>query len=545
MAVINPSDPDGAGIELDALGATPLPHATSRPPLIPYVPIRTALRVVLPALLLGWIGDALFYARPLGVSFPLFTALTIATLFWVARHERVAPARRNLWIVAPTLFFALMVAVRQNTLLTALNVLAVGALLCLLACFFAQGRLESLGLLGYPAAIAAALGGTVVRPIPAFGVTGQLAVSNRGKLGRSLPIVRGALLALPLLALFTSLLSSADSIFARYVGDVFEIDLFTTLPERLWRLTLITTTAWIVSGGLLVALRRQTATSHADAAPLITNLRLGFGETATILFLVDALFAAFVWVQFAYLFSGEASRTMHFEDYRVYARRGFGELLAVSVMTLLLIAGMRAVAWRPEWRSRVNPAGRRNARLFSALATTMIALTLVMLLSAFQRMLLWESVEFYINTGTRLYVRWFIVWLAAAFVWLAATLWLRPDRFAIGGFVAGLGFLVTMNLQDPDADVARYNLARKDELSSRYIALLSDDAVPTLAAALAIPDQSAALPPEVRHRVTDDLGGRLVRYERSPSGWEHWPSAHLGRSRAHEALLSLRSRGLI
>src|SRR5688572_7602960 len=231
MAVIDPSASDGDDILL-AAAPIPLP-SSSRPPLIPYVPIRTALRVLLPALLLGWIGDALFYARPLGISFPLFTALAIATLFWVARHESVSPARRNLWIIAPALFFALMVAVRQNTLLTALNVLAVGALLCLLVWYFAHGRLEALGLLGYPAAIAAAVAGSFARPIPAVGVTGQLAVRHRGKLGRSLPIVRGALLALPLLALFTALLSSADSIFARYVGDVFEIDLFTTLPERL------------------------------------------------------------------------------------------------------------------------------------------------------------------------------------------------------------------------------------------------------------------------------------------------------------------------
>jgi hypothetical protein len=250
-------------------------------------------------------------------------------------------------------------------------------------------------------------------------------------------------------------------------------------------------------------------------------------------------------VQFAYLFSGEAARTMHFEEYRLYARRGFGELLTVSVMTLLLIAGLRAVAWRPEWVSRTSASGRRNATLFNALATTMIGLTLVMLLSAFQRMLLWESVEFYINTGTRLYVRWFIVWLAVAFAWLAGTLWLRPERFAIGGFVAGLGFLASMNLQNPDADVARYNLARRDELSSRYVTLLSDDAVPALAAALASPEQAAALPAEVRGRITDDMRHRLDRYERAPSAWHQWPSAHLGRHRAHRALLELRARGIL
>lgn len=525
-------------------------RSVPRTPLIPYVPIRTALRVLLPSLLLGWTADALFYKRALGLSVPLFVALTLLTLFWLARQERVTSIRRNLWPIVPALFFAAMVAVHANPLLTGLNLLATGALLLLVAYFFAQGKLQTLGVLGYPAALAAAFAGSCARPIPAVAVSSRLALGQRGHLRRTFPILRGVVIALPLLALFTALLSSADSIFARYVGDVFELDLLTGLPERLWRLTQISLVAWLVSGGLLVAIRRaspsidDTTAAQTRTTPLITRLRLGFGEAATILFLVDALFGAFVWVQFAYLFSGHAAQTMHFEEYRLYARQGFGELLAVSVMTLLLIVSTRSLAWRPEWRSRLNVAGRRRGRIVNVLCTAMIGLTLVMLLSAFQRMLQWEQVDFYINTGTRLYVRWFIVWLAVAFAWLAGTLWLRPDRFAIGGFVALLGFLVTMNLQDPDADVARYNLSRRDDLSTRYLFLLSDDAVPALAGALASPEQADALPPGVRRDLVKNLAYRLDHESTAPS-WTSWPSFHLARWSAHRALTSLRAQGQI
>ena len=536
MAVLNPDD----AASLDAPGALPVPPLPPRP-LIPYVPIRTALRVLLPSLLLGWTADALFYKRALGISVPLFTALALLTLFWVARQERVAAIRRNLWPIAPALFFAAMVAVHANPLLTALNLFALGTLLLLVAYFFSQGKLHALGVLGYPAALATSLGNSLVRPAPAVAVSSRLALGQRGHLRRTFPILRGVLIAFPLLALFTALLSSADSIFASKVGDVFELDLLTNLPERMWRLTQISAVAWLVSGGLLVAIRRASPVSESgavpdtDTAPLVTRLRLGFGEAATLLFLVDALFAAFVWVQFAYLFSGHAAQTMHFEEYRTYARRGFGERLAVSVMTLLLIVSTRSLAWRPEWSSRVNRAARRHKLAINALATVMIGLTVVMLVSAFQRMLQWEQVDFYINTGTRLYVRWFIVWLGVAFAWLAGTLWLRPERFAIGGFVSLLCFLVTMNLQDPDADVARYNLARKDDLSTRYLFLLSDDAVPVLAEALASPEQSAALPPSVRRDLVNNLAVRLT-YNTDAPGWSSWPSFHLALWRAHIAL---------
>jgi hypothetical protein len=75
-----------------------------------------------------------------------------------------------------------------------------------------------------------------------------------------------------------------------------------------------------------------------------------------------------------------------------------------------------------------------------------------------------------------------------------AGLWRWPDRFAIGGFVCALGFLATVNLLDPDADVAAHNLARRDELSTRLVRELSDDAVPTLAAALPTAGADAAAP---------------------------------------------------
>ena len=65
-------------------------------------------------------------------------------------------------------------------------------------------------------------------------------------------------------------------------------------------------------------------------------------------------------------------------------------------------------------------------------------------------------------------------------------MWLRPNRFAVGALVAALGFLVTINLMNPDADVAAYNLKRQDELSTRYLYLLSELPLSDIAAAFEV-----------------------------------------------------------
>ena len=93
---------------------------------------------------------------------------------------------------------------------------------------------------------------------------------------------------------------------------------------------------------------------------------------------------------------------MHFERYRDYARKGFFELLVVTVLSMGLILSLR---WITSKRTV------RQAYAINALCSLTIALSLVMLASALQRLVVWESVQYYINTPTRLYVRTFIAWL--------------------------------------------------------------------------------------------------------------------------------------
>lgn len=181
-------------------------------------------------------------------------------------------------------------------------------------------------------------------------------------------------------------------------------------------------------------------------------------------------------------------------------------------------------------------ADRRQARLFNGLCTLLILLVLVLLASALRRMGLYEDAYGY--THLRLYVHIFMLWLAAAFVWLLVALWARPDRFAVGGFVAALGFLVTVNLVNPDASIAQQNLARYRATGKLDVAYLSsavsEDGVPALVAAL--PGTSGA----VRAALRADLRRRLAGMERDPTRRD-WPSFVLARRQAYDALTGSRA----
>lgn len=221
--------------------------ADSAPGMV--VRLQPAVRVLPVALALGWSANILFYGERLGVSAPLFVLLLLGSLSLLARLEGVQLVRRNVWLVAPLLFFATMIAVRANPLLTCLNVIAVGGLLGLVSFFYAAGRVERLGLLGYPAVLLRAAGAALSRPVPAVATVAREASSQRDRLAVAAPFVRGAILALPILFLFTALLSAADSIFAEYVQQGMRRFSLANVPELLQRLALILVVSWVAGGG--------------------------------------------------------------------------------------------------------------------------------------------------------------------------------------------------------------------------------------------------------------------------------------------------------
>jgi hypothetical protein len=492
----------------------------------------SSARLLLTALALGLVADFLFYAKSLGVSVPIFVSTFLVALLILPRLQGVRAIHANLWLLVPTLFFAVMTFVRANATLTLLNLAATILLLSLMVFFYAAGRVERLGLLGYPAVAALVGTGAIIKGGESARGVGK-AVRRRGwRFGVAVPVLRGIVVALPILFVFAGLLAAADTVFQRFLSDFFNLRIIEDLPETLSHLFFILVVAWLVAGGLLIAISRgdahQLTAAHAQLPGVLRQQSLlGFVEGATILGLVNLLFAVFAWIQFSNIFFGQPTG-MPFEEYRNYVRRGFGELLVVCVLTIGLILSVRLFA-------RTNTP--RQALILKGLSTVMVVLTFVMLVSAYMRMDAWEAVQFYINTQVRIYVRAFIVWLGIVFGWLAFTMWFRRDRFAVGAFLAALGFLATINMANPDADVAAYNLKRNDELSIRYLDLLSEDAVPVLVKGF---EQTNDI--VIHNSLGNHLAQRLAAMEEDPN-LQNWQSFHLARSEAYHLLKDLEQAG--
>jgi hypothetical protein len=217
-----------------------------------------------------------------------------------------------------------------------------------------------------------------------------------------------------------------------------------------------------------------------DNSSFASAFTLGTVETVIILGLVDLLFLSFVVMQVPYLFGG-MDLVQNTPDFKLadYARRGFGELVAVAalVLPMLLVA---------HWLLRRDNI--RNELLFKILAGVQIGLLFVIMASAVQRLVLLTGELGYGMTTVRFYPLLFMTWLAVVFVWFGITVLRgRRNNFAWGALWSAIVILAATNLMNPDAFIARTNIQLMQqgrEFDAYYNAQLSDDAVPVMLGSL-------------------------------------------------------------
>lgn len=464
------------------------------------------------AILLGLVANYLFFDRTPAISVPIFVILGLTALYGLAHYQGVQAARQNLWLAVGLIFFGVMFAVRAETFTSFLNFCAVLLLILLLTHLFTGPGVQEFGLVDYiRSLIVTTVEILLIKP------TAALAEIGRSTKGSSSPrfagILRGLVLAIPILLVFILLFSSADAAFSSLMEDILHKLRLDNIPELVSRLIFSLFIAWCVLGGLSYALR--VVVQKESVPPRSLNSPLGITEAAVVLVSVNLLFALFVGIQFRYFFGGQSNIHVAGLTYSEYARRGFAELVVVTVFSL-------GLALLLQWLTKRET--RRSTMTFEGLAGLLIALTGVILFSAFQRLLLYERA--YGFTELRFFTHVFMGWMGVLLIVFLVSMHFNKHRwFAFGLLLVGLGFIATLNLLNTDAFIVRQNLARYEasgDLDAVYLATLSDDAVPALINAI---DQVGS---EEREVLGSALHFRLNQLEniKEKLSWMEWHFAH-------------------
>ncbi len=321
------------------------------------------------------------------------------------------------------------------------------------------------------------------------------------------------------------MLAAADPIFSTKVNDFFALFRIEKWGEYLFRACYILILAYLLGGVILHAISASRENKLIGVEKPWLPPFLDWIQSVIILGAVNLVFLAFVIVQFQYFFGGQSNVVIDGYTFAEYARNGFNELVGVTVISLALLFALTSVTKRETASQR---------RSFSVLGTLLVLLVVVILISAFQRLLLYENA--YGFTRIRLQTHILMIWLG---VLLVATLVLelinKPRLIGLAALLVAFGFGLTLNIINPDAMITKLNLQPNytvQELDAQYLTTLSSDAIPVLVKAFLNTD----FPSNTHDKVGAVLACRReeLKQDRQDSSWQ---SFHFSRNQAERYLM--------
>lgn len=289
---------------------------------------------------------------------------------------------------------------------------------------------------------------------------------DRGKVrsGKGIYVLLGLAVSLPLAFVVVALLGSADAVFAMMVERAlsFDFDLsggVLTSFKAMWLFLL-------GFFGLFCSLAGQ-AQSPVDSAVRETKRREPV-TAITFVSVLTAIYLLFCSVQIIYLFIGREGGLPEGFTYAGYARRGFFQLLFVSMLNAVIVVFC-------SWKFR-------ESRVLRALLTLVCACTYILIASSAYRMLMY--VDVYGLTFLRILVLWFLGVLAVLMAGIIVSLYRRGWNLFRFTFCVCLSLWLVFSFARPDRIAAWYNLERfgaTDDTVRLTLYELSLDAVPVVA----------------------------------------------------------------
>lgn len=420
------------------------------------------------AFVVSGLYDFFFWNHRLGLGFFLFvTVYVVGFLILTACLGRLHN-KKALLLLIPIFILSLDVLLYNNNFVQ----YAVPVLVGLLLFFF-----STLITLSNPEKLLFRFGhvplyNSIDLPFTKWGAIGRDLFSERfGDKQRK--VIWGVFAALPLLLIFGFLFAKADPIFQDFFTKLFNFDVKLSLVWRIFR-TLVHTL--FLSSILYVVFDAE----HRLVGVIKSIFRLENTIVATVLSLINILFAIFVFIQVKYLFGGTSFVLKSGITFADYARQGFFELALVMAIAATLVV----IIYR-------SLSHHGHSKFLMVLSTLLITQVLVIAISSLRRMGLYQ--DEYGFTTLRLYVQWFIYLSMFGLVGLAASIIVRVlfHRFIYG--LVALGLLATLAVASVDVDstIAKENINRFildiKKLDTAYIGTLSLDAAPEVVRLLSHP----------------------------------------------------------
>lgn len=397
-------------------------------------------------LLLGIIAEQCFFIKAeIGISYPVFIAAFYSVFFWKFRGFSFSHQRFGylvlicIWLLSASYF------THFTELFYGLNILVIPGLVFFHIVLITSSKKLQWNRLSFVSYLFIKLI-DAVRYNALFTVRVQKSAQqgvNENKFSVIKRIIIGAIITVPVLIVVLPLLMSADSQFKRLVGRF--PDWFNHFDaETAVRIIFVLISTVVFFGVLQVLLKKQLKVAEIDSNKRLFQMD---GVIAvTILILMNIVYILFTFVQFKYFFGGSLQGDY---TYAEYARKGFFELLFVTVINLSLTVVILTF---------VQSASKSLCRLCQSLLTILVLLSAVILSSAFLRLGMYE--EAYGFTFTRILAHSFMIFLGVIFAYTLAKIWIVKLSLFHFYFITAIIYYAAINTVDLNQIVVSKNIDR-------------------------------------------------------------------------------------
>lgn len=399
-------------------------------------------------LFLGIIAELSFLHGTIGVSYILFIAVFYTVLFARFRfsfeHRRIGLLlMAGIWILSVSFLFY------DSTVLYYLNIFVIPIVIFFHIVLITSPSQLNWGKLSFIRLVTGKLLDAFQYLINYIRYIGrQIIRSQRRMTNRIIPqIVVGVLVAIPLLMIIISLLTSADAAFQQFVERVFFIRMGINIIEIGFRVAFVliaTLFFFCVFQVIGKRTKREIRIQHVSKRKKWNGVIL-----LTVLLLVNTVYLTFIVTQFNYFFHNGLYTGVTYAD---YARRGFYELLIVSFLNLilLLICIKRAMA-----------GTRLLKRLLQTSYSILVVSSGVLLVSVWQRFILYE--EMYGFTIAGALATYFMLFLLVLFAYMLFRIWLENLPILHFYLISAFVFYTMLNVVNIEGIVVENNIERYEE----------------------------------------------------------------------------------
>ncbi|MCT4563630.1 MAG: DUF4173 domain-containing protein [Maledivibacter sp.] len=430
--------------------------------------LQEKIKVMLMAFILGILFNYFFIWDSIGISAVVFILAVIGFSVY-SNYAKMDLNKRLGWMfLIPIIFLSFTYSIYNNWVLRSLNAIIIPILITSYIIIIRYENIKDIKVAFFNKIFRRIFNTSFSTAPKFFSFVKELIKNRRGIEENSTKknIIKGLIISIPLLLIIVSLLTSADMMFKYYVENIGN-NMMGLNPGSLIGHSLVIVIITLYTFGFIWSLnydyKEDYIQKNNNAFPKWEPVTI-----ITIIFVICVVYLLFSIVQFSYLYGGAKNILPSGFTYAEYARKGFFELVLVTLINFALLAISIKLT------NRDNP---KINKITNTAYSFLILFTFNMLFSANYKMNMYEMAFGF--TRLRIFVQVFMLLLGILLLIVLLGIWIKRVPMLKSAIIATMIVYIVLNYANIDKIIAKKNIDRyraTQKIDMMYLKKLSYDA---------------------------------------------------------------------